>query len=39
MADRAAHKIYNKEGNPVREEPWIFRTYGGHSNARATNEL
>lgn len=39
MAERVAHKIYNKEGNPVREEPWIFRTYGGHSNARATNEL
>ncbi|MBX3721935.1 MAG: protein meaA [Turneriella sp.] len=39
MAERAAHKIYNKEGNPTREEPWIFRTYGGHSNARATNEL
>lgn len=34
-----AHKIYNKEGVATREEPWIFRTYGGHSNARATNEL
>jgi (2R)-ethylmalonyl-CoA mutase len=34
-----AHKIYNKEGAATREEPWIFRTYGGHSNARATNEL
>lgn len=39
MVDRVAHKIYGKEGNPVREDPWIFRTYGGHSNARATNEL
>lgn len=39
MVDRVAHKIYNKEGSAVREEPWIFRTYGGHSNARATNEL
>jgi len=37
MAD--AHRIYDKTGNPTREEPWIFRTYGGHSNARATNEL
>jgi len=37
--DRETHKIYNKEGNPTRDEPWIFRTYGGHSNARATNEL
>jgi len=36
---REPHKIYDKEGNATREEPWIFRTYGGHSNARATNEL
>ncbi len=36
---REPHKIYDKAGNPTREEPWIFRTYGGHSNARATNEL
>ena len=21
------------------ERPWIFRTYSGHSNARASNEL
>ncbi len=36
---KEAHKIYNKEGGAIREEPWIFRTYGGHSNARATNDL
>ena len=36
---REPHKIYDKEGNATHEEPWIFRTYGGHSNARATNEL
>jgi (2R)-ethylmalonyl-CoA mutase len=36
---KEAHKIYNKEGAATREEPWIFRTYGGHSNARATNDL
>jgi (2R)-ethylmalonyl-CoA mutase len=39
MPERVADKIYDKDGNPTREEPWIFRTYGGHSNARATNEL
>ena len=24
---------------PTREEPWIFRTYAGHTNVRASNEL
>jgi (2R)-ethylmalonyl-CoA mutase len=24
---------------PVRDKPWIFRTYAGHSTARASNEL
>ncbi|MCX7632911.1 MAG: protein meaA [Turneriella sp.] len=37
--ERVAHRLYDKDGNPTRDEPWIFRTYGGHSNARATNEL
>lgn len=36
---RETHKLYDKEGNPTHDAPWIFRTYGGHSNARATNEL
>ena len=34
-----AHQLYVKESTATRAEPWIFRTYGGHSNARATNEL
>jgi (2R)-ethylmalonyl-CoA mutase len=24
---------------PIRDEPWVMRTYAGHSSARATNEL
>ena len=31
--------IHNKEGKPERDKPWIFRTYGGHTNPKATNEL
>jgi (2R)-ethylmalonyl-CoA mutase len=33
------HKIYDKEGAETRDRPWIFRTYAGHSNPRASNEL
>ena len=24
---------------PKRSQPWVMRTYSGHSNARASNEL
>ncbi|MDA0352979.1 MAG: protein meaA [Chloroflexi bacterium] len=34
-----AHLIYDKDGNPTAERPWIFRTYSGHTSARASNEL
>ena len=35
-----AHHLVNKAGDVVeREEPWIFRTYAGHSSPRASNEL
>jgi len=37
--ERKPHLIYGKDGEPTREEPWIFRTYGGHTNPKATNEL
>lgn len=36
---KKAHLLYNDEGEPVRDRPWIFRTYAGHSSARASNEL
>ncbi len=28
-----------KSRKPERERPWLFRTYSGHSSARASNEL
>lgn len=37
--ERANHHLYDKEGQITRDRPWIFRTYGGHTNAKATNEL
>ncbi|MCB1167631.1 MAG: protein meaA [Leptospiraceae bacterium] len=33
------HVIYDKEGNPTKDRPWIFRTYGGHTNVWETNKL
>jgi (2R)-ethylmalonyl-CoA mutase len=33
------HELKDKQGNVTREEPWIFRTYAGHTSARASNEL
>src|SRR5690554_5334162 len=29
----------NGKNGPVRDKPWIFRTYAGHSTAKASNEL
>jgi (2R)-ethylmalonyl-CoA mutase len=42
MADpqpRLPHQIVDKEGKVTRDPPWIFRTYAGHSSAKASNEL
>ena len=36
---RKAHVLYDRDGEPTRERPWIFRTYAGHTNVRASNEL
>lgn len=36
---RQEHLLYDKEGNQMRDRPWIFRTYAGHTNAQASNEL
>ncbi|MBK9071130.1 MAG: cobalamin-dependent protein [Myxococcales bacterium] len=36
---RAAHLLLDSDGAPTRDEPWVFRTYGGHSSAAATNAL
>jgi (2R)-ethylmalonyl-CoA mutase len=34
-----AHVLVDRSGNPTREEPWIFRTYAGHTTAAASNAL
>src|SRR5690554_765885 len=33
------HLIYDADGQPVRDRPWIIRTYAGHSSPKASNEL
>ncbi|MFQ5457766.1 MAG: methylmalonyl-CoA mutase family protein [Myxococcota bacterium] len=35
----AGHAIPGREGSKARERPWIFRTYAGHTSARASNAL
>ena len=35
----AAHVISDKHGAPGRDAPWIFRTYAGHTNVWASNQL
>lgn len=37
--ERPAHLIFDKEGKPVRDPAWIFRTYAGHSSPKTSNEL
>jgi (2R)-ethylmalonyl-CoA mutase len=41
MSDEAkqAHLLYDNDGDPMSDRPWIFRTYAGHTSARASNEL
>jgi len=36
---RTPHVLSDRDGKPVRDQPWIFRTYAGHTNVRASNEL
>ncbi|MCP5468305.1 MAG: protein meaA [Deltaproteobacteria bacterium] len=33
------HQLYDENHQATKDHPWIFRTYGGHTNAQATNEL
>ncbi len=39
MEKSKAHRIYNEKNEEIRDKPWIFRTYAGHTNAKASNEL
>lgn len=36
---RLPHRLYDADGNPTTDRPWIFRTYAGHSSAAASNAL
>jgi (2R)-ethylmalonyl-CoA mutase len=38
-AERLPHRLYDADGNPTKDRPWIFRTYAGHSSAAASNAL
>jgi (2R)-ethylmalonyl-CoA mutase len=37
--DRDAHLLRDGEDRPTRDRPWLFRTYAGHTNVRASNVL
>jgi len=37
--ERQPHYLYNDEGELIEDRPWIFRTYAGHTSARASNDL
>ncbi len=39
MAEKKAHVIYNKDLQADSDRPWIFRTYAGHTNVWASNQL
>jgi (2R)-ethylmalonyl-CoA mutase len=34
-----AHVLVDRNGQPTRDEAWIFRTYAGHTTAAASNAL
>jgi (2R)-ethylmalonyl-CoA mutase len=35
----APHVLTDRDGKPTRDQPWIFRTYAGHTNVRESNAL
>ena len=36
---KAPHLLFDEKGCATKDQPWIFRTYGGHTNPKATNQL
>ncbi|MFN8545058.1 MAG: protein meaA [Candidatus Binatia bacterium] len=36
---RETHRLVDEDGRPIADRPWVFRTYAGHTNVRASNEL
>jgi (2R)-ethylmalonyl-CoA mutase len=39
MPPTRAHVLTGPDGDVTRDSPWIFRTYAGHTSARASNAL
>ena len=39
VTEQTAHRLYDADGEPTRDRPWIIRTYAGHSSPKASNEL
>ncbi len=39
VEERQLHHLYNDDGELIEDRPWIFRTYAGHTSARASNDL
>ncbi len=37
--ERKKHLLYDENGNIIKDKPWIFRTYAGHTNVWETNKL
>ncbi|MCS7205204.1 MAG: protein meaA [Leptospiraceae bacterium] len=37
--ERKRHVLYDENGNPTKDKPWIFRTYAGHTNVWESNKL
>ena len=33
------HSLYDDDDEIIRDKPWIFRTYAGHSNTKTSNQL
>ncbi|GBF51889.1 methylmalonyl-CoA mutase [Leptospira ryugenii] len=37
--EKKDYLLYDEKGQVSPDKPWIFRTYAGHTNAKASNEL
>nr|MCU0824948.1 methylmalonyl-CoA mutase family protein [Leptospira sp.] len=37
--DKKDYLLVDEKGQANPDKPWIFRTYAGHTNAKASNEL
>ncbi len=37
--EKKEYLLHDEKGQATADKPWIFRTYAGHTNAKASNEL